>query len=320
MFIRRQILFPTIGIMPPNNIFITQIGLAEGNGAGAFYDSDRRLTIIPSTFDKEHVNDLTALVKMLTVDLLDQHFRDESAMSDDTWYAKRAVIYGKASLTADRFRFQVSKNLQRPPGSSVQALEVTEIFNALPVYVRNITQFSSIHGKEYVDLYLQNQAQVSDPKASHIGRLIKATNNTKPIIFPNRKLPKPKQVKNSPSNTDEKHTVSTQLGALGVLAHLKQSMTPAEAVSATEGYVSDELIYIDITKDENITKLDGIVIWKVTFKNNQQAEVFENHLADLTESDPASRSLKKNNSVVTLTAEITFDTKAYQLILKPLKN
>jgi len=318
MLIRSKILFPSIGIMPPNNVFITQLGIAEGNGARAFYDADRRLTIIPSDYDKEHVNDLSAMVKMLAVNLLDQYYRDESVLSDDTWHARKAIIYGAASFTADRYKFLASKNLDRLPGGNPRALAIADVFNSLPQYIRSLAHFPSIHGKEHIEIWLNTNVD------KDFSDLLKTTHSTSQILFKNTDSVDAQA--NSQSTIDsQKYTVSTRLGAIAILSHYMQSMKYPDALKATEGYLDDRLIYNDVTEDEDATQLSGEVTWTITFSTAEQTAVFAAHLDDLcngetgTEDDKTSSIIIKGNTVK-LSTFITFDTKTYVVTRRLLKN
>lgn len=150
----RKYAFEILNIIPPNQHLINQLAIAETSGAVAYYDSTANEILLSPTFDEENLIHSTSVIKHLAIALLELNFplteEQQETLTDDTFFAREAIIKGKASSISQRYRNitaqQAGQNKQLKPN-----LEAQEIFSSLPTLIRGITTFPAIHGKTYIE-------------------------------------------------------------------------------------------------------------------------------------------------------------------------
>jgi len=302
IFIRERLVYPAIGIMPPNNRFLPQISLAHSNGARTLYDYDSKIIFIALDFDKESFFDQKSLIKSLAVCLLEQHYANELPLTDDQFFARRAIIFGAAANIENRYIARVSRMNQSLPmrNNTPAMLEIAETLNSMAYYVRQVTKFPNNTGKEFVDIFTGRNPEAPLSEAIQVGH------STQALMVPLKnfsvtKLREPR----------ENEIVLTQLGALSVLTHFEQTEPERkDLITLLKNYEHDELSFVRTSAPDDRKVLAGNVHWIIDFSDDEAAEIFLRHLNDgmIPESSNAYRKEKS----VHVTAEVSYTNLKYR--------
>jgi len=212
----RKYAFEKLGIMPPNQHLINQLAIAETSGAVAIYDSSANEILLSTVFDEENLLHSTSIIKHLSIALLELNFplseKNKANLTDDSYHAREGFIKGRASSIAQRYR-----NITALKGGHAKQfkpnLEAQETFNSLPLLIRGLTTFPTIHGKTYIeDIMLQN-----DTVFPELYQNIPRSTST---IFA-KIMPLKDPLAATKPRAENQH-LDTELGQLFIMLYLKQ--------------------------------------------------------------------------------------------------
>lgn len=151
--------FEHLGIIPVNQNLLTQLAMGEGYGAVAVYDVGSKEILIGQHYDEENIFHNANVVRALSIALLDQKFPAPNYQGIDSVIARKATLYGRASMISHRFQNKMSREhgIIKPLTGNE---DVAEVYNSLPSLVRGIVSFPSTTGKSYVASLMQNHDKI----------------------------------------------------------------------------------------------------------------------------------------------------------------
>lgn len=269
--------FDVLGILPQDAQWFPQLIDAETIGSRGIYDPSTGEIALAEDFDAGNVHHQAALVRLLTIALLDQHYPLTEDVTFDHFISHRAMHHGRASMLQDRFYTiqarQIGFITERQPNTAT-----AEFFAQLPVFVRNLVTFPNTFGKDYLNS-LANKKSVS--------ATLEATDLTTQLIL----------LKNgrssSPLSVDTALSLHTQLGALTLKSFCDQ-LNRENAAALTTQLQQDELSITTREDKEAITR------WSLTFNTEESASAFVPLAKGVLALNHSAAKIVQNQQVVTL--------------------
>lgn len=268
--------FDVLGILPPDQQWVGQAIVAETSGSRGIYDPSTKEIILAEDFDLENIHHQAAIVRLLAIALLDQHYPAVSDTSFDRFLARRALHHGRASILQDRFYTLQAKHIgfitERAPNA-----EAAKIFSELSLFVRNFLTFPNTHGKDFLN---------SLPSKSEVQQALGSNSiSTQTILLQQLSVADESQPLTSPNSSN----LNTQVGALTLKSYAQQAELPSEQLTLLlKSYRTDHLNISTVDNNRAVTR------WKIEFGDASLASQF----ASLTESIS-----QKNNSQAELAAK-----------------
>lgn len=279
--------FDVLGISPPDQQWIAQVIAAETVGSRGVYDPSTKEIILAEGFDSENIHHQAALVRLLVINLLDQHFPLSEHPSFDHFLARRAIHWGRASMLQDRFYTLQAKHIGfiSEPQSNKQAVE---LFAKLPTLVRDITTFPNFHGKTYLAKLKQDSQKLTAIKSPVI--------TTQDILTfqPARSRP-------TSALSGHKVQFSTQLGAFLLKCFLRNSSIEAEQ-TLLNSFQNDALTII--TNDDQY----AVTQWSCTFADSGQTDQLIQAAENLQVNQSAHFEINHSPKTFTLTFSEKFES------------
>ncbi|MGJ8673069.1 hypothetical protein [Rubritalea sp.] len=282
--------FDVLEILPPNQQWIGQIITAETTGSRGVYDPSTGEIVLAEGFDEENIHHQAALIRLLAIALLDQHYPLANTPSLDHFIARRALHHGRASILQDRFYTLQAKHIgfitERAPNT-----EAAELFSKLPVFVKNITTFANIHGKDYLN-GLTNQEEIHQALESR-------NSSTKGILLKNHPFAEPPPLDSNPLGQNENsYTVqlNTRLGALTFQSYLDQH--PSTNTIQSEWIKDLKSDQLSITTEAAKT---AHTLWSFDFSHETKANEFYQWAENVVNDSASNLSISINSHSVTIT-------------------
>lgn len=285
----REYAFIKLGIIPPNQNLLAQIALAETTGAVAIYDASANEILLSGEFDDENLFHITSVIRHLSIALLELNFpiteNEKLDLTDDTFHAREGFIRGRASSIAQRYR-----NITAFKGGHIKQVkpneEAKEIIKSLPLFVRGLTTFPTIHGKTYIeDIMLQNDSVFPE--------LYKNIPRSTATIFAKR-MPSENAKQDSLPLAADQH-LRTELGQLILMLYLRQlgDGLENENLQLFRKLTSDELI---ISQERNI----HLCTWTTNWASENDAAIFHKLATELSSipEDKPSVSISNNQVII----------------------
>jgi len=258
----REFALQQLGVLPANQNLLNQLALAETTGAVAIYDPSSNEILLSSSYDDENILHSASIIKHLTIAIIERNFplpNDlENNLTDDEYFARQGFIRGKASSISQRYSniISVFERGVRNPYDPKASSNAKDVFNALPILVRGITTFPTIHGKTYIEEIMLNNDSV-------FPAIYKNMPNKTAQIF-SHQLPK-KPVSTTPPELASNEYLNTELGQMFVMLYLKQ-LDDTNAM-LYQNLNSDEL---SITQEQR----KFTTTWKTEWDNEESAAQF----------------------------------------------
>lgn len=267
----RGVAFEAIGLVPKQTSFVDQLAIATTGGGAtrAIYDygKDREPVImVPEDFDMRHHVDSAALVQMMTVALVEQHYPCPEGLSDDAWNCRQALVHANSLITRGYYRTKTARQFQvlGSPVKGTQAMQdAAYIMRALPRYVVELAGgFGALYGSDFFD-----KKQTSDRKLTLEICLERGTSSK--MLISGKEAGQVEFKKEASSELD------VELGGLAVLVHAMRGTKVARPLDLVNAYKGDQLSV------KSISDTEIEVYWQIAFDDKKSAKLFAQHLKDI---------------------------------------
>ena len=261
----REYALARVGILPADQVLLTQLAMAETAGAVCIYDSSANELLLSASYDEENLFHATSVIKQLSIALLETVFpltkQQAVNLTDDFYFARNGFIRGRSTSIAQRYRnitaFKGEHSKKIPVDPAAQKL-----FNSLPSLVQGLTTFPAIHGKTYIEEIIFNNNSV-------FPEIYKNMPRSTATIFA-KTMPAEEEFTPQPAIADDEH-LNTQLGQVFAMLYLQQSEdSPADL---HQKLTSDRLT-ISQDLEDPLNRNQFISKWSTYWQEPEDAQTF----------------------------------------------
>ncbi|TAG09521.1 MAG: hypothetical protein EAZ42_06665 [Verrucomicrobia bacterium] len=256
-----------MGIIADDDPLLFDLSAGDAVGINGWFDRTSGESWMLDRSRVDHIPDQGALIRLLTLALLYQHYPPPTEYpGDDAARARDALFYGIAAASEARFLSEKARTdgfLAMNPNH-----EREQVLETLPSFIQGLTQFPWIEGKSYATFHWVKSLEELR------SRLATPPLTTYQIFFPAEEMPIAPDF--GPQATSKKDVIfSDSLGMLGLRLWLDRLGDSATAIELSEKWQGDR--YQFFADGE----ASSAVLWDVELLDSESAAQLESHMLQL---------------------------------------
>jgi len=255
----RQYAFELIRLLPENtqnyDLELAALEINPAAGKIGVYDVQAKELMLSKNFQIDDIDHSTDLIRLLTIALLELHYPAKTNLTDDAFVTRDAIIRGRASMVAHRFR-------------NINTREVTHIekpfeySDSTTHLAKTLTQFTDQIGRAYIEQILQEQSEVFPELYEYIPAQSSYIFLKTPF---NKQRVKPIT---PPIIPGQRTLIHTELGQIFTQALISRISGQHDELHLDLAY--DTFTFSQSLEDLNVPILD----WKITWISEDSAKTF----------------------------------------------